>query len=108
MFLESIFPNLPTSLIQTILYIVAALGIVLMTYAVFLETERRQDLVMFVGAACLFVYALSISSRVFMIATAGIALASLIEFGEILIGLHKDGTKHELKRVQRLGRKTKE
>ena len=80
----------------------AAVGVVLITYAVFLETERRQDLVFFVGAACLFVYALYVDNTVFMVAMAGLALASAVEFIEILIGLHKQEGKHELKRVKKL------
>jgi len=105
MFLESLFPTLPLSLLETIIYVVSALGIVLLTYAIFLETERRQDLVMLVGAMCLLVYALYIGNRIFIIAMSAIALASLTEFVEILVGLHKDGTKHELKRIQKLGMK---
>ncbi|PIZ95425.1 MAG: hypothetical protein COX80_04455 [Candidatus Magasanikbacteria bacterium CG_4_10_14_0_2_um_filter_33_14] len=103
MFLNSIFPNLPNSTIELLIYVVAALGTVLITYAVFLEIERRQDLVFFVGASCLFVYALFIGNKVFMVATAGLAIASLVEFIEILIGLHKHD-KNELKRIKSLGK----
>ncbi|OGH85774.1 MAG: hypothetical protein A2493_00980 [Candidatus Magasanikbacteria bacterium RIFOXYC12_FULL_33_11] len=103
MFLNNIFPNLPSSLLETIIYIVAALGIILITYGVFLETERRQDLVFLVGALCLFVYALYIDNRVFMIAMAGFGLASLVEFVEIYLGLHKHD-RNELKRVKNLGK----
>ncbi len=107
MFLQTMFPNLPFTLTETIVYIVAALGIILLTYAIFLETERRQDLVLFIGAACLFVYALTIPNRIFMIAMAGIMLASAVEFIEILIGLHKEGGKHTLKKIKKLGKKLK-
>ncbi|EKE07448.1 MAG: hypothetical protein ACD_18C00083G0003 [uncultured bacterium] len=103
MFLNNLFPNLPTSTIELMIYIVAALGSVLITYAVFLEVERRQDLVFFVGASCLFVYALYIDNMVFMIASAGLGLASLVEFIEIYLGLHKHD-RNELKRVKNLGK----
>lgn len=103
MFLNSIFPILPTNTVELMVYIVAALGAVLITYGVFLETERRQDLVFFVGAFCLFVYALYIGNRVFMIAMIGLGLASLVEFIEIILGLHKHD-RNELKRVKSLGK----
>lgn len=103
MFLTNIFPNLPVSTLETIIYIVAALGIILITYGVFLETERRQDLVFLIGALCLFVYALYINNRIFMIAMGGFAFASLVEFVEIYLGLHKHD-KNELKRVKNLGK----
>ena len=95
------FLNLPNSLSELLIYIAAGLGALLITYAIFLEPERRQDLVMFVGAACLFVYALYIGNTIFMIATAGLGLASIIEFIEIYFGLLKHG-KNELKKYKKL------
>ncbi|PLX28409.1 hypothetical protein C0581_02320 [Candidatus Parcubacteria bacterium] len=105
MLLQNLFPFLPFQLLETLIYIVAALGIVLITYGVFLETERRQDLVFLVGALCLFDYALYIGNRIFMIAMAGFALASLVEFIEIMIGLHKEEGKHTLKKIKQVGKK---
>ncbi|HAT03545.1 MAG TPA: hypothetical protein DCS29_02085 [Candidatus Magasanikbacteria bacterium] len=104
MLLQTLFPFLPLQLIETLIYIVAALGIILITYGVFLETERRQDLVFLVGALCLFDYALYIGNRIFMIAMAGFALASLVEFIEILIGLHKEDGKHTLKKMKQINK----
>jgi len=101
MFLENILSTLPGQLVETIVYIVAALGAIIITYGVFLEVERRQDLVFFVGAACLFVYALYIGNNIFMIATAGFGIASAVEFVEILIGLHKHSPE-DLKRYKKL------
>ncbi|MBI2436270.1 MAG: hypothetical protein HYV41_00785 [Candidatus Magasanikbacteria bacterium] len=103
MMLENIFPFLPIQIPELLIYIVAALGAILITYGVFLETERRQDLIFFIGAACLFVYALYIHNRVFMVAMAGLGLGSMIEFIEILSGLHTHD-KLELKRVKHLGK----
>lgn len=107
MFLANLFPNLPSSTAETIIYVIAALGVVLTTYAVFLEVERRQDLVFFVGASCLFVYSLYINNIVFMTASAGLGLASLVEFIEIFTGLHKHDT-NELKRIKTLGKYKKQ
>lgn len=108
MFLQTIFPNLPLSIIDTLIYVVAALGIIMLTYAIFLETERRQDIVLFLGAACLLVYALTIANRIFMIAMAGIMLASAVEFIEIMIGLHKEEGKLTLKRIKGIGKRMKD
>lgn len=101
MLLTNLFPLLPFSLPEIIISVVAGLGAILLAYAVFLEVERRQDLVMFTGAACLFVYALFVGNKIFMIATAGLGIASLVEFLEILIGLHKHGPE-DLKKYKNL------
>ena len=101
MLLESIIPQLPINTVETIIYTVAALGAVLLAYAVFLESEKRQDLVRVVGAGGLFVYALYINNAMFMIAMGGIFIASLVEFIEILAGLHKHG-KEDLKKYKKM------
>ncbi len=101
MLLQNLFPILPMSLYETLVYIVAGLGAIMLAYAVFLEQERRQDLTMFIGSACLFVYALFIGNKVFMVATAGLGIASLVEFLEILIGLHKHSPE-DLKKYKNL------
>lgn len=103
MLLESWFPYLPTSsLTETLVYVVAVLGAVLLIYAIFLDVESRQDLVMLIGAACLLVYALFLQNLIFAIAMAGVALASIFEFVEIYTGLHKhDPAKwRELKKLK--------
>lgn len=89
MLLESLIPQLPNSLPEILIYVAAVLGAVLLTYAVFLESERRRDLVRVIGAGGLFVYALYSNNAIFMIAMGGVFLASLVEFIEILAGLHK-------------------
>ncbi len=89
MLLESWFPTLPSSTLQIVIYVVAGLGIILLSYGVFLEAERRQDLVFVLGSACLLTYALYIQNLIFVIAFAAFGLNSLIEFIEILTGLHK-------------------
>lgn len=101
MLLQNLFPILPLSLSEMMIFVVAGLGAILLAYAVFLEIERRQDLVMFIGAACLFVYALFVGNKIFMIATAGLGLASLVEFLEIYFGLHKHSPE-DLKKYKNL------
>ncbi len=89
MLLETWLPVLPSSILETLVYVVAGLGIIFLSYGVFLEAERRQDLVFVLGAVCLLVYALYIRNLIFVLAFATFGLNSLIEFIEILTGLHK-------------------
>jgi hypothetical protein len=101
MLLQSLIPNLPTSLTELFVYVVAYLGAILLVYGLFLEIERRQDLVFALGSAGLFVYALYINNLIFMIAMGGLFLASVIEFTEIIFGLHKHNPE-DLKRYKKL------
>lgn len=101
MFLESVFPVLPSTITETLVYVAAFLGILLLSYGVFLEAERRQDLVFFLGASCLLVYAIYIANLIFVIAMGAFALNSMIEFIEILTGLHKHNPE-QLERVKKL------
>lgn len=100
MLLEWCIPEIPCTSVALI-YIAGALGAVMLIYGVFLEQERRQDLVKMIGAAALFVYALYIGDKLFMIAMGGLALASLVEFVEIYMGLHKHSPE-DLKRYKQL------
>ncbi len=75
-------------LFDIILNVLAGLGAILVTYAVFLEHETRQDIVLAIGAFCLLVYALWIGNAIFTLAMGGVFLASMVEFVEILIGFH--------------------
>ncbi len=101
MFLESLIPNLPFSLGQLAFDVVGALGGIMIVYGVFLELERRQDLVFAVGAYALFVYALYIGSNLFAIVMLGFFIASTVEFIEIYVGLHKHSPE-DLKRYKRM------
>lgn len=107
MLLESILPQLPESPIETIVYVTAALGAVLLAYAVFVETEHRSDLMRVIGAGGLFVYALYINNILFMIAMGGVFVASLVEFIEIYLGLHRHNRADlaEFKKYLFLGKK---
>lgn len=82
-------PTLPWPLLDTIINVVAGLGALLLTYGVFLETERRQDAVFIVASACLLVYSLWIGNKIFSIAMSGLLIGSVIELVEILTGKHK-------------------
>ncbi len=89
--MSSLFTLLPAvtwPLSQIIATVIAFLGALLIIYAVFLEAERRQDLVFIVGGSCLFGYALWINNAIFMLAMGGLVLASLFELIQILTGRH--------------------
>lgn len=75
-------PALPLPLI--IIHVVAMLGAILISYGIFLETEKRQDAVFFIGGLCLLVYALSIPNYIFIIATGLFSLTAGIECARIV------------------------
>lgn len=83
--LPTIFPSLPWEILEIIITVVAALGAILLTYGIFLKVEKRQDVIIFIGAFCLLIYALFIGNLLFIIAMAGLSLASLVEFIEIIL-----------------------
>jgi len=95
-FLPEAFSTLPWPLITVIMNVVAGLGAILLTYGVFLETERRQDAVFVIAAACLLIYALWIGNKIFSVAMAGLLVGSLIEMVEIILGKHG----HSLKQIE--------
>jgi len=94
---------MPLPLFDIIINVLAGLGAILVTYAVFLEHETRQDIVLAIGSFCLLVYALWIGNAIFSLAMGGLFLASMVEFVEILVGIHtpvgtvKQNTNNKLK-----------
>ncbi len=88
-FLEAL-TSLPWPLIDIVLNVVAGLGAILITYAIFLEEENRQDAVFVVGAGCLLVYALWVGNKIFSVAMGGLMVASLFELVEITIKRRKN------------------
>lgn len=76
-------------LLEIIIHVTAGLGTVLLVYGIFLERERRQDAVFAIGSLALFVYALFVQNRVFMVAMGAFFIASLFEFVELIIGYHR-------------------
>ncbi len=90
MLFANFLPTLPWPTLDIIVNVVAGLGAFLITYAIFLEAEKRQDAVFFIGASCLLIYALWVGNKIFAVAMSGLAAASFVEFIEIMIGWHKD------------------
>lgn len=103
MLLESLIPHLPTSIAETWIFVGASLCIILLVYAVFIEKEHRQDLVRLIGTGGLLVYAVYIDNLIFTIAMGAIAVASLVEFVEIITGLHTHSPE-DLKRYKGMTR----
>jgi hypothetical protein len=103
MLLESIIPYLPTTITETWIFVGAGLCTVLLVYAVFIEKENRQDLIRLIGAGGLFVYAIYIANIIFVIAMGALVLASLVEFIEIMLGLHTHSPE-DLKRYKEMTR----
>ncbi len=84
------FSFIPTwTLTETIIHVAAALGVILHIYGVFLESERKQDVVFAIGGALLFMYAWYLHSTIFMVAMAGFTIGSIIEYVEILLHKHQ-------------------
>lgn len=81
--------ELPPLFPDMVIMIVAFLGAVLVIYSQFVEAEFRRDLIRAVGALAVFVYAAFISNSLFMLLSAGIFMAALVEFIEIYLGIHK-------------------
>lgn len=107
MFFNNLFPTLPNSPLDTIIYVHLAVGIFLLFYATFVELEHRQDLIRILGAAAILLYAITQSNIPLIWVAGAIFLSSAIQFTEILLGLHKHSPE-DLKRYQkmwRLGRK---
>lgn len=101
MLLENLILYLPITFSQLSFDIIGGLGAIMIVYGIFLELERRQDLVFAVGAYCLFIYALYIGSNLFAVAMFGFFLASTVEFIEIYAGLHKHSPE-DLKRYKNM------
>lgn len=80
---------LPPLFPDMIIFIVATLGTILVIYSQFVEAEFRRDLIRAIGALAVFVYAAFISNNIFMILSAGIFMAAIVEFIEIYLGIHK-------------------
>jgi hypothetical protein len=64
-------------------------GAILLIYSQFVQLEHRRDIVRLLGAGGLFVYAYFLGNLIFMITAGGIGIAALIEFIEIMTGMHK-------------------
>ena len=87
--LFNLIPGLPWDNMVVIMNTVAIAGAILHIFGVFLEKEKRRDLVFIVGGTCLFIDSLWIRNKIFALAMGGFTISSLIEFIEILLGYHK-------------------
>jgi hypothetical protein len=96
MLLESIFPTIPGTPAEIFFFISGILGVVLVVYSQFVEAEHRRDLIRLLGAGGLLAYSLFVWNIIFIILSAGIGIAALVEFVEIYLGYHKH-TPHEIK-----------
>ncbi len=103
MFLSNLFPTLPSSPLDTIIYLHLGIGIFLLFYATFVELEHRQDLIRILGAAAVLLYAVVHMNKALIWVSSAIFLGSAIQFTEILLGLHKHGPE-DLKRYQKMWR----
>jgi len=73
----------------TFLILSGILGGLLLAYSQFVEMEHRRDLIRILGAGGLFVYSYYIGNTIFMLTSGAIGLSALVEFVEILVGVHK-------------------
>ena len=89
MLFNSLIPQLPSNPIAIAIFISSLIGVILLLYSQFVETENHRDLIRMIGAFGLFVYSLSILNLVFIIASLGIFIAALVEFIEIYLGYHR-------------------
>ena len=106
MFLEPIFPVLPITGYAWFVHIAAIAGSICLAYAVFIEKEYRQDIIRGLGSLGLMVYAIFIENKIFAYGMGLVALASFVEFGEIMLGMHTHD-KENLKKYKKLWRTRK-
>jgi len=86
------------------IFIIAVLGVIMLIYSQFVEVENRRDLIRMIGAMGLLVYSLSLLNLIFIIASFGIFIASLIEFIEIYLGYHHH-TRKDVEVYKYIGKK---
>lgn len=89
---ENLFPSLPWTLLDTVVRVVGFMGALAFIYAVLLEEEKRQDAVLVVASASLFVYSLAVKNAIFMFVSAGVFLTAGRELVQILRRKHTHST----------------
>ncbi len=88
-YILSIIPDFSSwTLPQILIYVIGFVGTILLSYSVFLEEERRQDLVCGIGALAILPYCIWTNNFLFIITMLGIAITSFIKFVEIALGKH--------------------
>lgn len=89
----NIFPNLTLLPFEAIMFnVIGFMGALALIYSVLLEAEKRQDAVISVASASLFVYALFIGNKLFAFAMAGMFLVAGRELVQIIRGKHHHTT----------------
>ncbi|HQF57552.1 MAG TPA: hypothetical protein PK831_03595 [Candidatus Magasanikbacteria bacterium] len=106
MLLENLIPNLPQLNMEIIVTALAIVCTFLIIYGLFLESEKRQDILYIIGFFGLFIYALFISSPVFVFTCLGMFVAATVELIEIMMGIHQQ-EKYDLKKIIRENKKIK-
>ncbi len=99
-------PDFQGNVIEILMHIFALIGIFFLAYSVFLEQVHRKDLVMLLGSFCLLCFALYKEQTVFIVAMSAVCLASIVEFAEIMLGMHKHAP-DDLKKYKKMWRTKK-
>lgn len=86
---ELLFATPTPSIFQIILVVLGVLGLILITYGIFLEKERLQDAVFMIGALFLAVYSYSADNIIFTTTFIVFFLGSAWEYYQIISGKHK-------------------
>lgn len=102
--LQSIFPVLPGSLAEIMITVAGLMGAITLSYAVLLETEKRQDAVFVLAGFSLFVYALLVSDRVLIFAGGLLFIVAGGKLINILRGKHHH-TWSEIEKYEHPGKK---
>lgn len=90
--LQQFFPSLPWPIFDTIVKVVGFLGVLLLTYAILLEEERKQDAVFAIGASAILIYGVAFKNGIMILLGAAIFLVSGREFIQILRKKHSHST----------------
>ena len=96
-------PDFNGNIGQIPIHIVALVGVVLLPYAIFLEQAHRKDLVRLVGAFCLLTFAIYKADTIFILSMGALCLASVVEFTEIMLGMHTHAPE-DLKKYKKMWR----
>ncbi len=86
---QLLFQTTDPTVLQIVLVVLGALGVVLMAYGIFLEKERQQDAVFAFGSLFLGAYSVYIQNWIFIIAFGVFFLGSTWEYIMIVTGKHK-------------------
>ncbi len=86
---ELLFTTPTPSITQIVLVILGLLGMILITYGIFLEKERLQDAVFMLGSLFLAIYSYTAENAIFTITFGIFFLGSAWEYYRIVTGKHQ-------------------